>query len=145
MQNDYTRFSKHNNFNNRKQDEIILNETVEMEEVVNDVVEEAATAPNNTENTITDFVELPKEEVDTLSEDDVIEIEDVNNIIDGIVFNCSSLNVRKEASKSSEVVEVIESGSKVLIEISASTDDFYKVTTNSGTEGYCMKKFIDVK
>lgn len=60
----------------------------------------------------------------------------------GNVVNCLRLNVRKEPNKDSEVLFSIPLKAEVMIEESASTEDFYKVYTASGIGGYCMKKFI---
>ena len=58
--------------------------------------------------------------------------------------NCAKLNVRVSPSTTALVVCVLESGSKVSI-----TDDsdpnFYKVYTETGAYGFCMKQFITVE
>ena len=64
--------------------------------------------------------------------------------VTGIVTGCRKLYVRKEASKDSEPLEIINEFVGVMVTISESTDDFYKVYTPSGVEGYCMKKFISI-
>lgn len=55
------------------------------------------------------------------------------------------LNVRKQPSKDSEVLEVITKNSEVEFDFDGETDTFYKVRTKSGVEGYCMKEFISIK
>lgn len=60
----------------------------------------------------------------------------------GKVSGCNKLNVRKLPSKSAEVVSVIDDGAEVMIDEDASTVMFYKICTEYGIEGYCMKKFI---
>ena len=58
--------------------------------------------------------------------------------------NCAKLNVRISPSTTALVVCVLENGSKVSI-----TDDsdhnFYKVYTETGAYGFCMKQFITVE
>ena len=63
----------------------------------------------------------------------------------GIVSGCPRLRVREAASTNAEVLCEIPTDSKVTIDVSTSTKDFYKVTTSAGVEGFCMKKFIEVK
>lgn len=63
----------------------------------------------------------------------------------GVVSNCGRLRVRKAPSTSAEVLCEIVSLSAVVIDMSKSTEDFYKVCTEDGVEGYCMKKFITIK
>lgn len=90
--------------------------------------------------------EMPVEE--TLLVPDEVEDEVVEEpapftvAVTGIVFNCKKLNVREEASTAADVVCVIENLATVLIDEAESTEDFYKVCTESGAEGFCMKKFI---
>ena len=58
--------------------------------------------------------------------------------------NCAKLNVSVSPSTTALVVCVLENGSKVSI-----TDDsdpnFYKVYTETGAYGFCMKQFITVE
>lgn len=65
--------------------------------------------------------------------------------ITGVVANCFSLNVRTGPSKDSDVICEILSKSEVEIDESESSEDFYKICTASGVEGFCMKKFIEVR
>lgn len=62
----------------------------------------------------------------------------------GTVVNCKNLNVRKSCSKDSPIIEMIAAGSKVVISDGKSNDSFYRVTTSSGTVGYCMKPYISL-
>lgn len=62
----------------------------------------------------------------------------------GVVTECAKLNVRKEPSTEADVVTTLLLGTEVMVDIFESTDEFYKVTTEAGVEGYCMKKFINV-
>ena len=64
--------------------------------------------------------------------------------IEGTV-GCEKLNVRSDATVDSEPVGVIARDSKVFIYEDESTEEFYKVCTATGLEGYCMKKFISVQ
>ena len=58
--------------------------------------------------------------------------------------DCRKLNVRAEPSIDAEVVCVISEGTELLIDEAESTDDFYKICTAAGVEGYCMGMFITV-
>ena len=88
--------------------------------------------PNKTTKPMTDNIE-EKEEI-------IVEKEET-----GVVFNCQKLNVRKKASPASEVLGVIDADSEVIIDLDKSTKSFYKVTTESGIEGFCMTKYIKKK
>lgn len=63
----------------------------------------------------------------------------------GVVTNCSRLNVRKEPDINSGVVCVINALSELMIEPEQSTEEWYRVCTESGAEGYCMRKFVSTK
>lgn len=103
------------------------------EGVINEIVEEADVLTN--------------EEVETLTEEDVAEVEitEEKSLTKGTVTGCARLNVRKEADKESDVLCVINKGEEVTITLEGTTEDFYKVCTSSGVEGFCMKKFIEIK
>ena len=59
--------------------------------------------------------------------------------------DCALLNVRKEPSIESSKVDVIKKLDEITIDLENSSNDFYKVKTSEGIEGYCMKKFINIK
>ena len=60
----------------------------------------------------------------------------------GVVTECAKLNVRKEPSMDADVVTVLLIGSEVMVDKALSTEEFYKITTETGVEGYCKKDFI---
>ena len=72
----------------------------------------------------------------------VTEVEAPKNL--GKVIDCVKLNVREEPSAKASVVFEIPVGSTVFIDETCSTDEFYKICTEHGVEGYCMKKFIEI-
>lgn len=120
---DYTRYS------NREQ----RTETKLMEEVETQVA--------NTE------FEVPttEPEVEQLAMDEVVAdsaVEDVTQV--GVVVGCSKLNIRKEPSIKAEVIGQIPLNSKIVVYSDEVYQDFYRICTYSGVEGYCMKKFINL-
>lgn len=62
----------------------------------------------------------------------------------GIVHQCQTLNVREEPDKDADIVCSIQCLTEVMVDENESTDEFYKICTASGIEGYCMKKYISV-
>lgn len=60
----------------------------------------------------------------------------------GIVTNCLYLNVRKRPDINADVAVVIDALTQVVVDLDASTEDFYKVSTSDGAEGFCMRKYI---
>lgn len=63
----------------------------------------------------------------------------------GVVHDCSALNVRKSPRGDATVLMVISKDAPLKIDTSKSTSNFYKVITESGVEGFCMKKYVKVK
>ena len=66
----------------------------------------------------------------------------------GIVANCEKLNLRRSPLKDSGGANIITEllpGVAVVIDEGESTPNFYKVITEDGLEGYCMRQFIEVK
>ena len=62
----------------------------------------------------------------------------------GKIVGCKKLNVRKLPSRDSEVIIELVEGSEVMIDEKESTALFYKICTEHGIEGFCMKNFIKV-
>lgn len=63
----------------------------------------------------------------------------------GVVTECLRLNIRKEPVADAEVVAVVDCLSEVKVDMSTSTDKFYKVCTAAGIEGFCVKKYIALR
>lgn len=62
-----------------------------------------------------------------------------------VVTGCERLNVRETPDKDANVLTTIQAGSEVMIDMAASTTDFYKVCTAVGIEGFCMKQYITIR
>ena len=88
----------------------------------------------------------PVEPVESMATEKTVETEEsVKTTMHGIVVNCKKLNLRKSPLKDSDganVITTLLAGATVVINESDSTPNFYKVTTETGLEGYCMKQFI---
>lgn len=63
----------------------------------------------------------------------------------GVVSNCNKLNIREEPSLDANIVCEITSTTELMIDENESTEEFYKVFTMSGLEGFCMKKFVTIQ
>ena len=74
----------------------------------------------------------------------VPDVEDKKPII-GIVSDCLSLSVRKKPDPNGDLLMVIPAFTEVAIDRKASTDNFYRICTAAGIEGFCMKKYITVR
>lgn len=58
------------------------------------------------------------------------------------IVNTRELYVREAPDANATPAGTVKRGDKVLVNEADSTDDFWKVCTESGMEGFCMKKFI---
>ena len=57
----------------------------------------------------------------------------------------TKLNVREEpVTDAANILGTLNKGAEVLIDEVESTEDFYKVCTEKGLGGFCMKQFIQV-
>ena len=119
-----------------------LNQSIEeVTEVTEENVNEDEESTNETEETTEEVTEeVTEPEVIVPSIENNVE----NNKVIGKIIGFEKLYVRKEASKDSEPVGIITSETVLTIDEENSTEDFYKVTTNEGLEGYCVKKFVKI-
>lgn len=62
----------------------------------------------------------------------------------GTVVDCEKLNVRVAPNADATAVTTIAKSTVVVIDEACSTEDWFKVYTEAGVDGYCMKKFIKV-
>jgi len=82
--------------------------------------------------------------IEKINED--VELVDTNQDIKiGIVTGCKRLNVREKPTVEAPVVCEIVCQTELMIDEKESTEEFYKVCTAAGIEGFCMKKFIAIQ
>lgn len=127
---DYTKHSNKNNYENKSRIERKFESADEMVEAL-----------NNQKSKVVDSTNVVISEPEITSPI-VPEVEAPKNL--GKVVDCVRLNVREEPSAKASVVFEIPVGSTVFIDEACSADDFYKICTEHGVEGYCMKKFIEI-
>lgn len=85
------------------------------------------------------------ETITTVAVANQTEVEPPAEPIDGFVSGCKKLNVRIEPSTTGDIVCVVDEGVTLMIDESASTNEWYRVYTEAGAEGYCMKQFVTIK
>lgn len=61
------------------------------------------------------------------------------------IVTANKLNIRKLPALNAEVAVVVDKGAKLMIDPEYETVEWIKVYTEAGVEGYCMKKFVEVK
>ena len=70
--------------------------------------------------------------------------EEIKRTVKGKVIDCTRLNVRRRPNMDSEVNCIIDVDSIVEINENKSNDEWYRVTTDNGVYGYCMKQYISL-
>lgn len=110
-------------------------EVVEVTEEVTEIVEEENVVDVEPAEAAVEVEEIIEEEFTV----------DAEPVIGVVIESVSKLNVRKSPNANAPVVCTIKPSSKVVIDEEESTLEFYKVCTEAGVEGFCMKKFIVVK
>lgn len=77
-------------------------------------------------------------------EPEVVVEPEIVETVEGSVVDCVRLNIRSAPDKSAEVLCVVNAGTLLMVDTILVTRDWYKVCTESGIEGYCMKKYVDI-
>ena len=95
------------------------------------------------EESVVESVDVPEESFTAEAETPMFEMP--NKEVGGVVIDCAKLNIRKQPNKDAVVVTVIPVNSEVIIDLENSTEDFYKVCSVIGIEGYCMKQYIEIR
>ena len=127
----------------------VTEETVnEVEESTNEIEETREESTNEVEETTNETEETTEEVTEEVTEPEVIVPNIKNNVenneVIGKISGFEKLYVRKEASKDSEPVGIVTNKDDLSIDVARSTDDFYKVITSNGLEGYCIKEFVKI-
>lgn len=64
--------------------------------------------------------------------------------VTGVVVDCLKLNVRSKPDSNSEIVQVLAVNTKVTVDTTLTTDEWYYIHTSDGVKGYCLKTNIRV-
>ena len=144
--------------NTEKEKEIIKSNELEVEKTDNKVLEnegdtqvnEGDTQVNEGDTQVNEGDTQVNEEVneevnegvnEEVNEEDTKEEGPEETIIVGRIQNCKQLHLREKASTESASITIIDEKSELLINLSKSTENFYKVSVEN-LVGYCVKKFI---
>ena len=125
-------YSQYSNAN-KKSDKPKLVPADLTEDVVVDPVGEPVATPSET---VVPEVKMVTETVETVM---------LPKTVTGEVANCYKLNIRVAPVANARIEAIVDAGAKLTINVTESTDDWFKITTESGVNGYCMKKFVDAR
>ncbi len=59
-----------------------------------------------------------------------------------IVTDCIRLNLRKAADRNAPVLKELPALTKVKVDVNGSTEEFCRIQTSEGVNGYCMRKYL---
>lgn len=131
------------NHNIEKVNEVTEENVNEIEESVKETEEITEEITNEVNETVEQVEETINEVEESTNKIEETKKEITEEVI-GKIIEFEKLYVRKEASKYSEPVGIVTDKDYLSIDIIHSTDDFYKVITSNGLEGYCVKEFVKI-
>ena len=102
---------------------------------------------------LADVTEKVEDEITEVNESEEVEEEvteevtkeatkEADSTVVGYVSGCLKLNIREEGYLGANVVCVVPEKTALLIEVAESNDEWYKVYTETGMEGFCMKQYV---
>ena len=94
---------------------------------------------------LADVTEEVEEEIAEVNESEEVTKEatkEADSTVVGYVSGCFKLNIREEGYPGANVVCVVPEKTILLIEVAESNDEWYKVYTETGMEGFCMKQYV---
>ena len=102
---------------------------------------------------LADVTEEVEDEIAEVNESEEVEEElteevtkeatkEADSTVVGYVSGCLKLNIREEGYLGANVVCVVPEKTALLIEVAESNDEWYKVYTETGMEGFCMKQYV---
>lgn len=102
---------------------------------------------------LADVTEEMEEEIAEVNEYEEVEEEvteevtkeatkEADSTVVGYVSGCLKLNIREDGYPGANVVCVVPEKTALLIEVAESNDEWYKVYTETGMEGFCMKQYV---
>ena len=131
------------NHNIEKVNEVTEENVNEIEESINETEETTEEITNKVNETVEQVEETINEVEESTNEIEETK-EEVTEEVIGKIIEFEKLYIRKEANKYSEPVGIVTDKDYLSIDIMHSTDDFYKVITSNGLEGYCVKEFVKI-
>lgn len=63
----------------------------------------------------------------------------------GLVVDCKKLNIRERPAVDAPIICAVVYQTELMINENESFEEFYKVCTDAGIEGFCMKKFVTIQ
>lgn len=147
--------SKHNNYNKYRDNSRINFNSTEGDAVTKAIIAKVDDDRKTREALIANAeAEVEEEVVDTaveeIVEEPAVEVVEELPTIEGdgneplVGTTTTRLNIRSNPAVGDNVVTVVNEGTVVMIDYPVADGDWFKVYTEAGVEGYCMKKFVKI-
>lgn len=160
----------YNNFYNRNNHKeaqhshdvpVVENPVEDVKPLESEIVENKETIVESTDPSTVETTPIPginENSEETESKDENEEIQNSSNVdettpknsneesgdVQSVRVTIKALNIRKEASKDSDVVLVAHEGDQLMLISSETVNGFYSVVTSNGEQGYCMQEFVEL-
>jgi len=111
-----------------------------------ETIEEVAESPDELIYSVEQILDNNEEEIESVEEVPKPTINDgvEDNSAFGKVYGFTKIYVRSNPNKDAEPVGIVSDTDDISIDLFHSTNDFYKVLTSNGLEGYCLKECIKI-
>lgn len=73
---------------------------------------------------------------------ETVETVTLDKMVKGVVTGCAKLNVRAEPNTHADVVCVLDADTEIEVDVNNSNNEWFKICTAIGMEGYCMRKYV---
>ena len=67
------------------------------------------------------------------------------SISTGVIANCQRLNLRVRPEPQAKVLTVLDAFTPVTVDVGKSTEEYWKIHTAKGVEGFCVKEFVTLQ
>lgn len=98
----------------------------------------------NPAETVTEDVTPVEVEPETTTEVEQKSQAEEPKFVTGIVTDCAKLNVREDPDSTASILGTITASTELIVNKEESTEDYYKICTSVGLEGYCLKRYITI-
>ena len=111
-----------------------------------EIIEEVTESPDELVYSVEQILDNNEEDIESAEETSQPTINDgiEDNSASGKVYGFTKIYVRSNPNRDAEPVGIVSDLDDISIDLFHSTNEFYKVVTSNGLEGYCLKECIKI-
>lgn len=110
-----------------------------------ETIEQMAVVEDITASEVVTDVAAPVEPLEVKMAVETVDTVTMYTTVTGTVAGCTKLNVRSNPAVDADILAVVDNNTVVEIDPARSDNEWLKITTASGVDGYCMRKFVSAK